>query len=835
MQRKALHLALVLFGMIFYGCAEDNGTDIVFLAENDEISSDSTVIPDSDSSDDTNNPAQLGAQSSNSKSSASRKKSSSSGMSAPADTTSESVLSSSSKADSNDSTAVTPSDSSAATPKSSSAVIPNDSTAVSASSSNAANTASSSAVAASSSAVLPLSSSVTIPASSAVAAPSSSAAAPSSSAITPVSSSTPVPKSSSATIPASSTSLPAISSASVPSSSSLAESSSSGLKEYNDNHKPKASALPAAGFYSSLTIEPLAPQKGGEIRCTFDGSFPTEKSEPIAETLQITENTVVRCSEFVEGVPADTTTQTYFINESVSMPVVAITVNHHDMFDSTDGLYATGNISGGGGFGGGMGFGMGGGNNVSDDNNPKCTEPCKGANFWSDKELPAHVEFFENGSATKTKNWEIDAGISIIGNWSRYKPKKSVAIKMDNDIYGDKILKYSLFKTRPEAKKIKAFNLRNNGNRFWTDYIGDAMMTSLLEGTDVDYQRSRQVVVFYNGEYFGIHDMRERLNRHFVETNYGIDAKSINMINIKGTELEASGTNGSSVTEYQQLYSEISSSKYAGENNENYEKVKTKLNVNSFAQYMFAEMYFHNGDWPTNNVRAWGGSGHPFKFVAFDTDHGFGFTPGISGFDVENQNMFTWVLGSTGGGMWGFGGGATAGPGTMLKKLLDNPDFKRLFINNACILLNSYLTYEKVQKTVQNMMATIPSSEQSRDEQRWPRTQTNFRWTPNGSDLIAYAKDRSETIKKEMADYFNLEDEVSVTIAASGSGSVQVDGMKLPSKTYQCKFFNNNELLLTAIPESGAVFTGWSDGNTDNPRKVDLASETEHKFTAVFK
>ncbi len=819
--------------MIFYGCTDDNGTDIDFFAENEEISSDSAIIADSDSSGDTNSPSQLGTQSSNSKSSTSRKKSSSSSVSSSADTSSEKVLSSSSKVASKDSTDVEA--------NSSSATVPSDST-VSASCSSAISTASSSAVAGSS-AALPLSSS-TIPASSSAAAPSSSAtvlsssAKVNSSAATPASSTTtPV---SSATKPVSSATVLPSSNASVPSSSSLAETSSSGLKEYNDNHKPKASALPAAGFYSSLTIEPLAPQKGGEIRCTFDGSFPTVKSEQIAEDLHITENTVVRCSEFVNGEAMDTTTQTYFINESVSMPVVAITVNHHDMFDSTDGLYATGNISKagggfGGGFGGGMWGGMGGGNNVTDDNNPKCTEPCKEANFWSDKELPAHVEFFENGSSSKTKNWEIDAGISIVGNWSRYKPKKSVAIKMDNDIYGDKILKYSLFKTRPEAKKIKAFNLRNNGNRFWTDYIGDAMMTALLEGTDVDYQRSRQVVVFYNGEYFGIHDMRERLNRHFVETNYGIDAKSINMINIKGSELEASGTNGSSVTEYQQLVSEIGSTKYAGENNEKYEKLKSKLNVNSFAQYMFAEMYFHNGDWPTNNVRAWGGNGHPFKFVAFDTDHGFGFTPGISGFDVENQNMFTWVLGNNNsGGMWGgMGGGASAGPGTMLKKLLENPDFKRMFINNACILLNSYLTYEKVQKTVQSMMATIPSSEQSRDEQRWPRTQTNFRWTPSGNDLIAYAKGRSETIKKEMADYFDLEDEVSVTIAASGSGSVQVDGMKLPSKTYQCKFFSNNEILLTAIAESGAVFTGWSDGSIENPHKV-LPSEGL-SIKAVFK
>ena len=674
--------------------------------------------------------------------------------------------------------------------------------------------------------------------------PTSATSSSDSSADVPESSSSPAQNSSSAVAQSSSSSpaqLPTpLSSSSnaiaISSSAAIAASSSSGLQEYDDNHKPKVTFLPKAGFYKSLTIEPLTPQKGGEIRCTFDGSFPTATSEQITVATPITENSVVRCSEFVNGVAADTTTQTYFINESVSMPVVALTVNHHDMFDSTDGLYATGNLTGGG-MGGGM---WGGGNaNVTDNNNPKCAEPCKAANFWRDDELPVHVEYFEKGSSTTEKTWEIDAGISIIGNYSRYKPKKSVAIKMDNDTYGDKTIKYSLFKTRPEAKKFKSFNLRNNGNRFWTDYVGDAMMTALMEGTDVDYQRSRQVVVFYNGEYFGIHDMRERLNRHFVETNYGIDSKSINMIKITGSGYEASGTNGASTEDYKQLTNTISSANFAGENNAQYEQIKSKLNVNSFAQYMFAEMYYHNGDWPNNNVRAWGGNGYPFKFVAFDTDHGFGFTPGISGFDEENENMFTWVLGAkqtsnqggNNGGMWGgFGGGFggsfggssvdSRAPGGMLKKLLENPDFKRLFINNACILLNSYLTYEKVQSTVQSMMATIPSSEQQRDEQRWPRNQANFKWDPTGNTLIAYAKNRGEKIKQEMVERFDLESEVTVKIGVSGNGSVLVDGMKLPSNNYQCKFFTNNELQLTAVAGAGAVFTGWSDGSTENPHKV---------------
>ncbi len=683
---------------------------------------------------------------------------------------------------------------------------------------------------------------------------------------------TPVSATSSAVVPGSSAVQPGVSSAIVSPNSSGAlpvqssssqvanpQSSSAGLQEYEDNHKAKATFLPKAGFYSNLTIEPPTPTKGGQIYCTFDGSYPTQGSQQITSAMQITKNTVVRCSEFVNGQPADTTTQTYFIGENVSMPVVALTVNHHDMFDSTDGYYATGpmnqlrctnpNFNQ---------MSMGG--NQTDNNNSKCAEPCFKANFWCEDELPVHVEYFEKGSSTTEKTWEIDAGIALIGNWSRYKPKKSVAIKMDNDDYGDKVLKYSFFKTRPEAKKMKSFNLRNNGNRFWTDYIGDAMMTSLMEGTDVDYQRSLQVVVFYNGEYFGIHDLRERLNRSFVETNYGIDSKSINMINIKGNSAEASGTNGASATEYQQVANQITSGNFAGDNNQSYEQMKQKFNMNSFAQYMLAEFYFHNGDWPENNIRAWGGNGNPFKFVAFDTDHGFGFSPGISGFDVQSQNMFQWALGSAtrdnsqqggqqnpgqqqpgqgqfpgmGGwdiGGWGFGG-AKQGPAQMLNKLLDNNDFKRLFINNACILLDNYLTYENVQKKVQEMMAAIPSSEQQRDQQRWPRNQGSFHWSPDGSDLIQYAQNRTQTVRQEMEQYFGLQNAVNVSISTSGSGTVLVDGMKLPKSNYQGKFYAGNDLLLQAVPSNGAVFTGWSDGQTQNPRKY---TPNGQPITAQFK
>jgi hypothetical protein len=190
-------------------------------------------------------------------------------------------------------------------------------------------------------------------------------------------------------------------------------------------------------------------------------------------------------------------------------------------------------------------------------------------------------------------------------------------------------------------------------------------------------------------------------------------------------------------------------------------------------------------------------------------------------------------MGGMGGmGGWGFGGGANTTIGNMLKKLLENPDFKRMFINQACILLNDYLTYQKVQQAVQAQLAMLPSSEQSRDQQRWPRNQAKYNWAPSGSDILRFAQNRTETFRQELATYFGLQGEATVSISANG-GTVLVDGMRLPSTSYQGKFFTGTQMQLQAVPAAGRVFSGWSDGSTENPRLVDITNNVS--ITAQFK
>ncbi|MCQ2122705.1 MAG: CotH kinase family protein [Fibrobacter sp.] len=560
--------------------------------------------------------------------------------------------------------------------------------------------------------------------------------------------------------------------------------------------------LPPAGFYEPFKIPVPAPKFGGEIRCggygetvqRYENSWPFEEPQEINETMEL------RCSEFVDGEPVRTSTQTYFVSEEVSMPVVAISVDYRSMFDETVGYYRQGA--------------------------ERCyEEPCRNANYWQDRELPVHVEFFENGSRSAGKAWEIDAGLSIMGAWSRMEDKKSVSISMRKQ-YQDGRLKYPIFKTRPKDKKFKGFNLRNNGNRFVGDYIEDAMLSSLLEGSGVDYQRSRQVVVFYDGKYYGIHDLRERINEHFIETNYGIDSKVVDMVKHVKDTLSVSG---GSADEYAKLLVKIHANDFSGVNNKSYAEIREIMDVANYADYMTAEIYYHNGDWPDNNVRAWRAPGVPFKFIIFDLDHGFGWDWHVNGFEYIDHNMFSWI--KQGGHNECNGIGCFA---EIYIKLSENPDFRRLFANHGAVMLSHYLTYDRVVEATNSMTATIPSADMERDQAHYKNGRRSYHaFDKTGATLISYAKKRTEIVRDEFREEFGLGPDIEVTITADGKGEVRLDDMKLPSSNFTGTFFQGNDMLLEAVPVDGAEFKEWEDGSTKNPRLVSPKDGSSYK--AIFK
>ncbi len=559
--------------------------------------------------------------------------------------------------------------------------------------------------------------------------------------------------------------------------------------------------LPAAGFYKSLDVPvPTPTTEGGVVRCTFDGNEPTMATAEMTASVAVDSSMVIRCNEYLQDSLVASATETYLINESVEMPVVAVTVPPW--------YYK----------------------NILKAN--KCTpDPCYEADFWLDTAVVAHVEYFPQGSASLAKAFEIDAEASIMGGYSRNQKKKSVSFNMKKKIQKGHF-RYPLFDTRPEHKKFKGFILRNNGNRFVSDYLEDAMGTSLLEGTNVDYQRSRQVVVFYNGKYYGIHDMREKLNEHFVETNYGIDAEAVDFIKHTNMTIEASG---GTIDDYANLLAYISSNDFSGENNESYKAVKKRMNIASYADYMAAQIYYHNGDWPDNNMRAWRSGTQKWKFVAFDLDHGFDWMWTVEGFK-QSMNMFKWIK----------QGGITTGKcynsdsplcfHNVYVKLIENPDFKRTFINRASILYSRYINAEKVAEATNRMAATIPSAESTRDMEKFDRDELYYKnscgkgFSVSGSCLKTWAEERDPKVRSEFRAEFGLDSDVGVGFSWVGNGQILLDGIPLPENNYVGTFFGGNLMELTAV--GNGKFLGWEDGTKDNPRMVMPVSGTV--YSALF-
>ena len=430
----------------------------------------------------------------------------------------------------------------------------------------------------------------------------------------------------------------------------------------------------------------------------------------------------------------------------------------------------------------------------------------------------------------------------MLGMNSRLERKKSVAIVMREE-YQDGWLHYSLFDTRKsENDKYKGFNLRNNGNRFVSDYFADALGGAILEGSGVDYQRSRQVVVFYNGKYFGIHDMRERFNKNYVESNYGIEASTVTMVkHLTETVTASNGT----PDEYISMLELAADNDFSGDNNAFYAQLKTMMDVGNFADYMAAEMYIHNGDWPNNNVRAWRSPDNMWKFMIYDLDHGFNWDWNVAGFG-QSTNMFDWVKqgGRSSGKCYTSNDKAFTGDKrhcfhVFYVRLIKNPDFKRLFLNHAAVMLQNYLNADVIEKVRAKMAGSIDETEAERDLAANGQKERGYgSFTVSNSSITEWARQRDIDMLQQYKSEFGLGEMVNMTISSNGNGSVLMEGMNLPGSTatstkYTGKFFSGNQMEVTAVPSNGAVFTGWSDGSTDNPHLVNITEG--QTITANFK
>ena len=558
--------------------------------------------------------------------------------------------------------------------------------------------------------------------------------------------------------------------------------------------------VPPSGFYSSaITVSFPA-----GTRCEQGGAEPTANSPTVEQNLTINATAVLRCRAYVAGsYPSEEIIRTYVFESQPSIAALFVTTDPLSMFSPDTGLYMTGNGA-------------------------SMMDPKKGANFWSNRELPVYVELFEPGSP-KTPAFGVMGDYKISGQYSRAKEKKSFSVTLREE-YGDKRLKYPLFPDYPELKKFKAFSLRNFGNNSGDDYVRDRIGTSMTEGLGVDYQRGRYVVVYYNGKYYGVHDLRERNNEYYYETKYGLDASDIDLIDANNDASAGSATDYKAMIEWLQS-NELTS-------DANYQKIADQIDVDNYMNYMQAEMFVNNGDWPHNNMKKWriASQKSKWKWFLYDVDFGFG-----AGYNTQNSNVFSYVTNANGtngmgmGMMPGMGGqqqtsGSISEHTILMIRLLQNEGFKNAFINRFCVLLSMNFSADRLVKRIDELQSQV-QAEVARDAEFWNYDAASM--SSNLEKIKSFAQTRQQTIMSEMQQYFSLGETASVTLSAQGSGKIAVHNLPLDQSSMTVNFYSGVPVTVTAMPNAGAVFSGWSDGVADITRTINPGEITT--LTATFK
>lgn len=389
------------------------------------------------------------------------------------------------------------------------------------------------------------------------------------------------------------------------------------------------------GIYDNAVTVAITAGEGETIRYTTDCTTPNASSQVYSGELSISKNSVIRAAAFRDGyLSGDVATATYlFKGDGVdhALPVVTLVTDPDNLWNSKTGIYATGD--------------------QFDPDAASYADTLQSATYYQAKfateeqvdtiwEKPAAFSLFDdNGKQVFTQN----VGIRIAGSFGRGRAQKGFNVIARKE-YGKGSMEYPFFENRPYTE-YKAVVLRAGAQDQNRSKIRDELASGLLEGTDINilYQAYRPTVLYLNGEYWGVYFMKEKRNRFFVAQHENTE-NNVDLAIGKGFKQRTYGDNSDWVSLYEYATSHDLSASDA------YNYVAERMDVDSFRDYMIAEIY--NGNTDTYNFQYYRLKGGKWKFIFYDFCWGFqspghetlAFRMGKTPSDVCSAKLFAAML-----------------------------------------------------------------------------------------------------------------------------------------------------------------------------------------------
>ena len=488
------------------------------------------------------------------------------------------------------------------------------------------------------------------------------------------------------------------------------------------------------GIYDNAVTVAITAGEGEAIRYTTDCTTPNASSEVYSGELSISKNSVIRAAAFRDGyLSGDVATATYlFRSDGVNhaLPVVTLVTDPDNLWNSKTGIYATGD--------------------QFDPDAASYADTLKSATYYQAKfateeqvdtiwEKPAAFSLFDdNGKQVFTQN----VGIRIAGSFGRGRAQKGFNVIARKE-YGKGSMEYPFFENRPYTE-YKAVVLRAGAQDQNRSKIRDELASGLLEGTDINilYQAYRPTVLYLNGEYWGVYFMKEKRNRFFVAQHENTE-NNVDLAIGKGFKQRTYGDNSDWVSLYEYATTHNLSASDA------YNYVAERMDVDSFRDYMIAEIY--NGNTDTYNFQYYRLKGGKWKFIFYDF---------CWGFQSPGHETLAFRMGKT---------PSDVCSAKLFAAMLQNKGWRDSFCRRFAELLNTAFAPERVSALIEELYGYVePEIKREREKfnkdtfmgVKQPNTNlgTYEGFQSEISKLKEFAQRRPEEIKRQLKSVLGLSD-----------------------------------------------------------------------------
>lgn len=318
--------------------------------------------------------------------------------------------------------------------------------------------------------------------------------------------------------------------------------------------------------------------KYSNIRTSHQKVKPKEK---------VFKSNVIRAVVYNNGCPASNIhTKNYFVSENFHkkfpVNVIAITTDPDNFFDKDEGIYIYGN---------------------------KVNYFNKGKEW----EKEAHIELFDTKGNLLL---EQGMGVRIHGRNSRLSPQKSLRLYADEE-YGAGFFEHPLFPNK-SLDSYKRLILRTTQGDWTQTLFKDEFCHYIARNLDIDYMSHMPTVVFIDGEYWGIHNLRERQDEYYIKSNHNINVDSFDVIEY--AKFDGIITESGDFEKYDELIDYIINNDLTSSSS--YDSLNTMIDLNSTIDYFITQMYLGNKDFPDLNVALWRPktADGRFRYFFFDCD-----------------------------------------------------------------------------------------------------------------------------------------------------------------------------------------------------------------------